>query len=112
MAHVQIALVDSEDLELVPGSHCRDFTAAEWDICKDYPDGENIRSNGMPAAYRAVLEPGDACVFNSISIHRGRYHADKLRRTLMFDYAKERYAKNRLASQGGLDQVRLNEPLF
>lgn len=106
VAHVQIALVESADLEIVPGSHCRNFTPAEWEICKDYPVGVNIRSNSMPGAYRAVLAAGDACVFNSISIHRGRYHADKLRRTLMFDYAKERYAKARLADQGGLDQVR------
>jgi ectoine hydroxylase-related dioxygenase (phytanoyl-CoA dioxygenase family) len=111
VAHVQIALVDSEDLEVVPGSHCRDFTPAEWEICKDYPGGANIRSNNMPNAYRAVLQPGDACVFNSITIHRGRYHTDKLRRTLMFDYVKERYAKKRLADQGGLDQYS-DQPWF
>ena len=40
----------------------------------------------MPASLRAALAPGDAVLFNAWGFHRGRYHVDKLRRTLMFTY--------------------------
>jgi hypothetical protein len=40
----------------------------------------------MPASLRAALAPGDAVLFNAWGFHRGRYHVDKPRRTLMFTY--------------------------
>jgi len=42
----------------------------------------------MPGALRVALQPGDAVAFNPYGLHRGRYHADKLRRTLMLTYTK------------------------
>ena len=97
-----MALVESEDMEVVPGSHCRDFTPAEHHICRDdlYPHGPDQRSNDMPGSFRPKLQPGDAILFNSISIHRGRYHSDKLRRTLMVDFTKTRVAEETLKATG------------
>jgi hypothetical protein len=42
----------------------------------------------MPGALRLALGAGDAAAVNSLGIHRGRYHADKLRRTVMLTYTK------------------------
>lgn len=78
--HIHIALEPDDHLEIVPGTHAR------WDT----PEERNIRKglNGiarnaltMPGAVRVDLQPGDACVFNAWSIHRGRYVAGKPRRT-------------------------------
>jgi hypothetical protein len=82
----QIALVPSEDLELVPGSRGRWDTPGEYAVRKG--GGGNNRSPDMPGAFRVRLEPGDAVLFNPLGIHRGRYHADKLRRTLMLSYTR------------------------
>ena len=63
----------------------------------------------MPGAFRPLLHPGDGILFNSISIHRGRYHADKLRRTLMIDFVKTRVAEEDFKTKGlnqYTDQVR------
>jgi hypothetical protein len=84
---LQIALVPSADVEVVPASHLRWDTAAEYAIRR--ADAQiNNRCNDMPNALRVVLEPGDALAFNPCALHRGRYHADKLRRTLMLTYTK------------------------
>ena len=106
---VQIALVPSEDLELVPGSHARDYTDAERHICVD-DDRAHNRSHEMPNAARMVLSPGDAVLFNALTVHRGRYHADKLRRTFMVVYRKVRTAREEL-SQRGLNQY-TDQPWF
>jgi len=84
---LQIALVHSEDIELVPKSHRRWDTPEEYAIRKGN-GGKNNRSNAMPGAIRVIQEAGDAVMFNPLTIHRGRYHADKLRRTLMFTYTR------------------------
>jgi hypothetical protein len=98
----QIALIPSEDLELVPGSCRRWDTPGEYAIRKG-DGGARNRSADMPGAYRVRLEPGDAVLFNPLGIHRGRYHADKLRRTLMLSYTK--------ASQPWRDQF-CDQPWF
>lgn len=84
---MQIALVPSDDSEIVPGSHRRWDTAAEYKIRKA-AKGANNRSNDMPGALRLALQPGDAFAFNAFGLHRGRYHADKKRRTLMLTYTR------------------------
>lgn len=84
---MQIALVPSDDIEVVPGSHRRWDTPAEYAIRKA-DGGANNRSNAMPGALRVTLEPGDAVLFNPMALHRGRYHTDRLRRTLMLTYTK------------------------
>jgi hypothetical protein len=77
---IQIALVDSDDLEYVPGSHLRWDTPAEYRIRR--ADGaKNWTSNDMPGAERIALRAGDALALNPVGLHRGRYHVDKLRRT-------------------------------
>ncbi|MBA3709700.1 MAG: phytanoyl-CoA dioxygenase family protein [Planctomycetes bacterium] len=86
-AQFQIALVRSEDVEYVPGSHKRWDTPAEYAIRR--ADGaKNWSSNAMPGAVRVALEPGDGVMFNPIGLHRGRYHVDKKRRTFMATLTK------------------------
>ena len=84
---LQVALVPSEDIEFVPGSHLRWDTPAEYAIRCANGRADN-RSNQMPGALRLPLRAGDVALFNPNGLHRGRYHADKLRRTLMLTYTK------------------------
>jgi hypothetical protein len=84
---LQVALVPSEDIEFVPGSHLRWDTPEEYRIRRS-ENRAHCRSNAMPGAVRISLQPGDAVAFNPFGLHRGRYHADKLRRTLMLTYTK------------------------
>jgi ectoine hydroxylase-related dioxygenase (phytanoyl-CoA dioxygenase family) len=84
---IQVALVPSDDVEIVAGSHLRYDTPAEYAI-RRADDGKNNRSNAMPGATRVALAAGDAAAFNSMAVHRGRYHKDKLRRTVMLTYTK------------------------
>ncbi|MEE2657312.1 MAG: phytanoyl-CoA dioxygenase family protein [Candidatus Latescibacterota bacterium] len=82
---LQIPLLDSDDVEVVPGSHLRWDTDAEYAIRRG--DGQaNNTSDAMPGAVRADLAAGDAVAFNPCAIHRGRYHHDQPRRTLMLTY--------------------------
>lgn len=82
---LQVALVPSDDVEVVPGSHRRWDTSAEYAIRR--ADGQrHNRSNAMPGAVRIALAPGDAVAFNPVGLHRGRYHTDRPRRTLMLTY--------------------------
>ena len=106
---LQIPLVPSDDLELVPGSQARDYSPTERHICLD-DNRKHNRSNDMPGALRLTLEPGDAVLFNPFGIHRGRYHADKRRRTFMLSFNKKRLARQRLDREG-LNQY-TNQPWF
>lgn len=82
---MQIALAPSDDIEYVPRSHLRWDTPEEYQIRK--ADGwKHNQSNEMPGAVRLSLDPGDAALFNPMGLHRGRYHEEKLRRTLMLTY--------------------------
>ena len=82
---LQIALVPSDDVEVVAGSHLRWDTDAEYAI-RRADGGSNNTSGDMPDATRVPLEPGDAVAFNPLGLHRGRYHTDRPRRTLMLTY--------------------------
>jgi hypothetical protein len=83
----QIALVANDDLELVPGSHLRWDTAEEYAI-RRADGGIHSLSNAMPGALRIALAAGDGVIFNPMGLHRGRYHADKPRRTFMCTYTR------------------------
>lgn len=54
----------------------------------------------MPGAVRVELQPGDAALFTQLCIHRGRYHTDKLRRTLMVSVKKKVTAEYSLRQRG------------
>lgn len=83
---LQIALEPSEDVEYVPYTHKRWDTQAEYDIrLKD--NCKHNRSNNMPNALRFHQNPGDMVAFDPNGLHRGRYHSDKIRRTLMLTYS-------------------------
>jgi len=83
----QIALVPTEDTQYVPGSHLRWDTPEEFEI-RLANEKANQRSDAMPGALRFRMEPGDAVDFMANGLHRGRYHSDKLRRTLMPTYSR------------------------
>ena len=53
-------------------------------------DGGGNNREPIPGAVRIALEPGDAVGFNAYGLHRGRYHADRLRRTFMLTYTDAR----------------------
>jgi ectoine hydroxylase-related dioxygenase (phytanoyl-CoA dioxygenase family) len=82
---LQVALEPNDDVEFVPRSHLRWDTPKEYHIRKEDDEAHN-RSNAMPDAIRIALQPGDAVAFNPMGLHRGRYHIDRLRRTLMLTY--------------------------
>lgn len=84
---MQIALVPSDDVEIVPGSHRRWDTRDEYYIRKADEQTHNT-SNDMPGALRASLQPGDAILFNPMGLHRGRYHSDRMRRTFMLTFTR------------------------
>jgi ectoine hydroxylase-related dioxygenase (phytanoyl-CoA dioxygenase family) len=84
---LQVALAPSDDVQVVPGSHKRWDTPEEYAI-RRADDFAHNRSPGMPGALRIALQPGDAALFNPNGLHRGQYHKDKLRRTLMLTYTK------------------------
>ena len=82
---LQIALVDNEDIEYVPFSPGRYDSPEEYYYrCAD--DRVHNTEPGMPNAMRIHQRAGDAVIFNPAGLHRGRYHIDKARRTLMLTY--------------------------
>ena len=85
---LQIALVPSDDVELVRGSHIIWDTPEQWHVrlADDKAHCRPPGSDRMPHAERVALRPGDGLAFNPFGLHRGRYHADKLRRTLLLSY--------------------------
>jgi hypothetical protein len=87
---LQITLIPSSDVEIVPGSHLRWDTAEEYAI-RRANGGENRCSNSMPNARRVAMQPGDAIAFNPLCLHRGRYHTDKARLTFMLTYTSQSY---------------------
>jgi hypothetical protein len=89
---LQVALVPSADVEVVPASHLRWDTPPEYAI-RRADEQRNNRSNHMPGAVRVDLQAGDAVAFNPMALHRGRYHADKVRRTLMLTYTASSWQK-------------------
>lgn len=84
---LQVALVESDDVEFVPRSHLRWDTDEEYAIRKA-DDGKHNQSDAMPGALRIALKPGDAVGFNPVGLHRGRYHTHPMRHTLMLTYTR------------------------
>ncbi len=81
----QIPLLDNEDIEYVPYSAGRYDSPEEYHIRMADNQVHN-REQGMPNALRVRLKAGDGVIFNPYGLHRGRYHVDKPRRTLMLTY--------------------------
>jgi hypothetical protein len=74
----RVALARDDHLEIVPGSHRRVDTPEEERLRR----GHLRNAANVPGAIRIELEPGDVCVFDTWSIHRGRYRQCAIRRTL------------------------------
>ena len=74
----RVALAPDDHLEIVPGSHQRTDTPEELRMRRG-----PVRNGALAGGpIRVALEPGDVCVFDTWSIHRGRYRCTTLRRTL------------------------------
>ena len=82
-------LVWRTDLPQETKDELRQFFLSYGDTDKQ----KNNRSNSMPGALRVVLTAGDAVAFNPLALHRGRYHADRPRRTLMLTYTSAMYPR-------------------
>jgi len=80
----QIALYDGDDVEYVPYSPTRYDSPEEYRV--RVSDGGAHAREAMPHAIRVRQRAGDALLFNPNGLHRGRYHADKPRLTLMYTY--------------------------
>ncbi|WP_164545606.1 phytanoyl-CoA dioxygenase family protein [Paenibacillus albus] len=83
----QIALIDNDDIEYVPYSANRHDSPEEAYIRLADNKSHN-QEDGMPNAMRIPLKAGDAVIFNPYGLHRGRYHKDIPRRTLMLTYTR------------------------
>ena len=82
---LQIALVETEDLEYVPYSAARnDSPEEDWIRVAD--GRRNNTDDRMPNALRVHLRPGDGVIFNPDGLHRGRYEVGIPRRTFMLTY--------------------------
>ena len=75
---VRLPFAHDDHLEIVPGSHRRDDTAEELQLRR----GRVRNAKNALGAIRIELVPGDVCVFDTWTIHRGRYRQAAPRRTL------------------------------
>lgn len=89
----QIPLLDNDDIEYVPYSAARYDSPEEYHIRMADNQSHN-REDGMPNALRVSLKAGDGVIFNPFGLHRGRYHVDRPRRTLMLTYTPRKYVLN------------------
>ena len=105
----QIALVSSDALQVVPGSHLREYTDTEHRICESENQADTRRDD-MPEATQETLDPGDSMYFHHKAIHRGSMQATPPRQTMMISYRKSRLAK-KLLGEDGLCQYS-NQPWF
>jgi ectoine hydroxylase-related dioxygenase (phytanoyl-CoA dioxygenase family) len=87
---MQMALVSTDDLELVAGSHARYDTVEEYAV--RLADGGTHSTDHILGATKIVLQPGDAVLFNSYGFHRGRYRTNVPRRTVLWSFSSERFA--------------------
>ncbi|WP_164821620.1 phytanoyl-CoA dioxygenase family protein [Paenibacillus koleovorans] len=81
----QIALIDNDDVEYVPYSGNR-YDSPEERYIRLSDNKTHNDEDGMPNALRVPLKAGDAVIFNPNGLHRGRYHKEIPRRTLMLTY--------------------------
>ena len=81
----QVALVDNDDVEYVPYSATRYDSPEELRIRRS-EGGAHDTDADMPNANRVELRAGDALIFNPNGLHRGRYHVEIPRLTMMFTY--------------------------
>jgi len=82
---MQIALMPSDDSQYVPCSHLV-WDTPDQRFIRLGDDQKHNRSSLMPGAVTTHQEPGDAAAFHPNGLHRGRYHCDKCRRTVMLTY--------------------------
>lgn len=74
----RIALAEDDRLEIIPGSHRRADTPEELQLRR----GRMRNAPNVTGAVRVELGPGDVCVFDTWTIHRGCYRSEAPRRTL------------------------------
>ena len=86
--HMHIALCDSAATEIVPGSHSR------WDSDAEYQVRVHDHwSDEMPGRVPIELRAGDLAFFHVNSIHRGLYYTDRQRRTIAVSWGSASQAR-------------------
>lgn len=85
IGHVQLngALYPDSTLYIVPASHLRYTSDAEWNLMRNRPLGE------MPGQLRVELEPGDVVFYNACLLHKGKNETLAKRQTLHYALASE-----------------------
>ena len=87
VAQIQLPLIDSDDLEYVPGSQRRWDTPEESRIRLSIDPGTRCNEE-LPGSVRCAVKAGDAVIFDPYGIHRGRYSAGSQRMTLMVTFVQ------------------------
>ena len=72
------ALYDDDTLFIVPGSHRREITDAEWHILQNSPKAD------MPNQIAVQLKTGDIVFYNSSLLHKGYNRSGAIRQTLHY----------------------------
>jgi len=80
----QIALIDNDDLEYIPYSAGRYDTEEEFYV--RIADNWSHATDPLPNSIRFRLKAGDAVLINATGLHRGRYHTDIPRLTILLTY--------------------------
>ncbi len=82
VVHLRVALRPEPGLELVPGSHRRWDTPAEFDVRMALNGRQNCEA--MADARQVAMQAGDVLVFSANMLHRGLYGMDRLAFDMLF----------------------------
>lgn len=91
--HLQLALVDNDDIEYVPYSANRYDSPDEAYFRLD-DNKSHCHEEGMPNALRVALKAGDGVIFDPYGLHRGRYYKEIPRRSLHITYTRQTHPIN------------------
>lgn len=89
--HLRLALMPEPGLELVPGSHIRWDTDAEYAVRME--QGSKQVFDDLPNTERVPMARGDLLVFSANMLHRGLYGGDRCAFDMLFCDPLERLVK-------------------
>ena len=105
VTRVHIPLLPDSNVQLVPRSHVRWDTPAEYAI-RRADNFAHSDADDMPGAVRMQLQPGDVLLFDPCTIHRGQYFPGTPRRTFMITYSTAEVLQTYNSLQTWLDDDR------
>lgn len=89
--HLRLALMPELGIELVPGSHSRWDTNAEYAV--RMAEGESNVFDDLPNTESVEMKRGDLLIFSANMLHRGLYGGDRLAFDMLFCDPLERLVK-------------------